>query len=138
MLLQLLNDLEGLGNARPLLAVVESGVVGEENLGLDLNKTVQDGADTVVRADSRPDGAESGSTEEGDQSLHMVGNEACHNTVLLHTSSSEGVGALADLFPQLVPCGFGKVVVVLGGGDDSNIGSVDVGISREQEVLGEV
>lgn len=138
VLLESLDDFERLGLAGPFFAVVEGGVVGEENLGADLNETVEDSADAAVRADASPNRTEGGSTEQGDESLDVVGHEASNDTVFFHSSSTESIGAPAYLIAELGPCCLRQRIVILRSGDYGDGILVDIGVGWEQEVLGKV
>lgn len=63
VLFESFDDFECFGFVGLFFVVVEGGVVGEENLGVDLNEMVEDSVDVVVRVDVSLNCIEGGSIE---------------------------------------------------------------------------
>ncbi len=96
-------DLVDGGGAVVALAVVVVAVDGDEHLGLDLLEPVDDARHAEVRRAGRPDRAERGRGQAGDQGLRDVGQVGGHPVAPAHTEPDQPFPDAGDLLAQLGP-----------------------------------
>ena len=96
-------DLGKFGQGVQGAAVIEIAVGGNQHLGLDLAKTVEDAPNPEVGRARRPGGAEGCGGQHGDDGLGQVGKVARDPVPLPHTRVSQGLGQDGDLVVKLGP-----------------------------------
>ena len=86
-----------------VLAAVAIAVDGEQHLRFDLRETVDDAAGAELRRRARPDGADRGYGQKGDQRLGDIGHVGNDPIAALHAEGSQPAGRRGDELRELAP-----------------------------------
>ena len=116
-----------------VLAAVAVAVDGEHHLGLDLGEAVHDAAGAEVGRAARPDRAQAGGGEEGDQRLGRVGEVGDDAVAAPHAQGPQALRDRGDLLAELAPADLAQLTQ-LGGVADGDL----VGVLASEDVLGVV
>ncbi len=126
-------DSGGDSGAIEVLAAMAVAVDGQQDLGLDLGEAVDDAAGAELGGGARPDRAEAGGRQEGDQGLGDVGHVGDHPVPAHDSQRAQPGGRRGDLGPQLAPAQLGQLAGLRAVQDGRLLG-----VMPRDEVLGVV